>query len=157
MKAALATIVLGLTLLPGSAWARCSGASLDREYREADLVVRARVVAETRYADDEMTPDARARWGDYSPVVLNRLRVLETFKGRPAPTLRLFQLVTSGRFDVELGQDYLIFFNHTRPYPRMGSAARGSVHVRHACGQSRLWSEVSGRDLARLRSLASRR
>lgn len=157
MKTALATVLLSLAFLPASAWAACSGASLDREYREADLVVRARVVAETRHADDEMTPVARARWGGYSPVVLNRLRVLETFKGRPGPTLNLFQQVTSGRFDVEMGHDYLLFFNYTRPWPEMGSAARGTVHVRHACGQSRLWSEVTAGRLARLRTLAARR
>jgi hypothetical protein len=156
MRLALRAAAAALLLLhPAAADALCSGAGVDREYREADVVVRALVVAETRVADDEPSPAWRARWGDYSPVMLHRLRVLEIFKGRPGPAVTLFQEGTSGRFDVDMGSEYLIFLNYDRPLRRRGSAARGAMYVRYACGQSKLWSSVDRRDLARIRTLAA--
>ena len=157
MRIAVRVLAAAL-LLPsaGAADALCSGAGVDREYREADVVVRARVVAETLVADDEPSAAHRARWGDYSPVLLNRLRVLEVFKGRPGPAIALFQEVTSGRFPVDMGSDYLIFLNYSRPFPGRGSAARGAMYVRYACGQSKPWNNVDARDLARVRALSRR-
>jgi hypothetical protein len=158
MRIAARAIAAALLLLRAAGVAAlCSGASVDREYREADVVVRAWVVAETLIADDEPSPAWRARWGDYSPVMLNRLRVLDVFKGRPGPAITLFQEVTSGRFPVDMGTDYLIFLNYDRPSPHRGSAARGAMYVRYACGQSKPWSEVNPRDLARVRFLSRRR
>lgn len=152
-----ALAVAWLMLGAAPAGALCSGASLEQEYRSADLVVRALVVAETRVTDDEPSADYRARWGDHSPVLLNRLRVLETFKGRPGPSIKFLQEVTSGRFGVDLGREYLIFFNYIRPRPGRGIEARGAVYVRHACGQSKPWSEMAPGVLARLRAWARRR
>lgn len=150
-------MIVALSVLGAApAGALCSGASLETEYRSADLVVRARVVAETRVADDEPSAGFRARWGDYSPVLVNRLRVLEAFKGRPGPSITLFQEVTSGRFDADLGREYLLFFNYHRPHPGRGAEARGAVYVRYACGQSKLWSEVGPGVLSRLRAWARR-
>lgn len=146
-----------LLLAAAPAQALCSGASVDREYRQADVVVRALVVAETRVTDDEPSAAFRARWGDYSPVLLHRLRVLEVFKGRPGPSVNLFQEVTSGRFPVDLDSEYLIFLNYHLPSPWRGSAARGAMYVRYACGQSKLASAVHPRDLARLQALSRRR
>jgi hypothetical protein len=157
MKAILSAAVLALALLPAPAAALCSGASLQREYREADLVVRARVVAESRHDDAALRPAFRARWGDYTPVTLHRLRVQAVFKGRPGAALNLFQTVDSGRFPVDVGGDYLLFLNYTRPYPGMGSMARGSVRVRYACGQSMRWNRVPARRLAGLRALSLHR
>lgn len=151
-------MVVALLLVGATpAGALCSGASLDREYREADLVVRVKVVAETRATDDEPSAHFRARWGDYSPMLLNRLRVLEVFKGRPGPSIKFLQEVDSGRFDVDLGREYLIFFNYHRPHPRRGTEARGAVYVRYACGQSKPWPEVAPGVLSRLRAWARRR
>jgi hypothetical protein len=152
-----AVVLVLLLLAAAPANAVCSGSSVDQEYREADVVVRARVIAETRATDDEPSASFRARWGDYSPVVLNRLRVLEVFKGRPGPEINFFQEVTSGRFDVDVGSEYLIFFNYHRPVPGRGSAARGAMYVRYACGQSKLWNSVEPRVFSRLRALAQRR
>ena len=138
------------------AMAVCSGASLDQEYREADVVVRVRVVAETRVADDEPSAAYRARYGEYSPVVLNRLRVLQLFKGAPGPTIAMFQEVASGRFDVDLGHEYLLFLHYHRPFPRP-SAARGAMYVKYACGHSRPWNRVERQEIGRLRLLSQRR
>jgi hypothetical protein len=158
MRIAVRALAAGFLLLnAAAAGALCSGTGVDREYREADVVVRARVVAETRAADDEPSAAWRARWGDYSPVMLHRLRVLETFKGRPGPAINLFQEVTSARFDVDMGSEYLLFLNYDRPSATRGSAARGAMHIRYACGQSKLWSGVQPRDFARVRTLSRRR
>jgi len=150
---AVAWLMLGAT----PAGALCSGASVEQEYREADLVVRALVVAEMRVTDDELSAQFRARWGDYSPMLVNRLRVRDVFKGRPGPSIKFFQEVTSGRFDVDLGSEYLLFFNYHRPRPGRGAEARGAVYVRYACGQSKLWSEVEPGVLSWLRAWARRR
>lgn len=145
-----------LALLASPARAVCSGASLEQEYREADLVVRARLVAESSVWDDEPSAASRAQWGDYYPVRLYRLRVLERFKGSPGPRIILFQEVTSGRFDIDRDKDYLLFLNYSRPSRGRPSAARGATYVRHACGQSKPASEVPARDLAGLRAMSSR-
>jgi hypothetical protein len=134
--------------------ALCSGAGLEREYREADVVVRARVSAETRVHDDRPGPAAQARWGEYFPVSLHRLEVLETFKGAPGPTVELFQQITSGAFPLDLGGEYLLFLHYHRPAPGLGSAARGAVYVRHTCGQSKTWAAVSRANLASVHMLA---
>jgi len=149
--------VAWLMLGAAPAGALCSGASLDREYREADLVVRALVVAETRVDDDEPSAAYRARWGDYSSMLLNRLRVREVFKGRPGPSIKFLEEVSSGRFDLDLGREYLLFLNYHRPRPGRGTEARGAVYVRYACGQSKPWSEVGPGVLSRLRAWARRR
>jgi hypothetical protein len=146
-----AIVVTVLAVGASPAAALCSGASLEQEYREADLVVRALVVAETRVSDDEPSAEYKARWGDYSPVLLNRLRVLEVFKGRPGPSIKFFQEVSSGRFDLDLGREYLLFLNYHRPPP--GAEARGAVYVRYSCGQSKSLSEVEPGTPLRLRAL----
>jgi hypothetical protein len=151
--ALLCILLLGLAASP--ARAVCSGASLDQEFREADVVVRARLVSEIRVWDDEPSAAFRARWGESGHVILYRLAVLEAFQGRPGPHISFFQEVNSGRFDLDIDKDYLLFLNFIRPYPGRPVAARGAMYVRHACGQSRLWSEVQPRDLTALRRLSS--
>jgi hypothetical protein len=136
------------------AWAGCSGAGIDQEYREADVVVQARAIAGRRIdGGDEPSPAWLARWGEYTPVILHRLRVSEVFKGRPGPSIILFQEVASGRFEVDVGQIYLVFLNYIRPQPGRGSAAQGAMYVRYACGESRPWQQVAPRSIAQLRAL----
>jgi hypothetical protein len=145
------------TLLAQPAYAVCTTASLDEDYRQADVVVRVRVVAETYVIDDEVGAAYRAKWGDYSPVTLHRLRVVEVFKGKPGPAINLFEEVSSGRYGVSFGKEYLLFLTYYRPFPGRGSAARGAMYVRHTCGQTKPWSEVKSVELARLKSLRRRR
>lgn len=157
--AALARILAFASILLSAApaSATCSGASLEREYREADVVARVHVAAETRVAEEDPSPAFIARWGEYTPIILHGLRVLEVFKGRPGPSIEMFQEIASGRIEVDLGQDYLLFLTYYPPRPDMGSAVRGTMYVRYTCGQSKLWSEVAPADLARLRTLSRRR
>ena len=158
MRAPAGFLAATLLLLGNApALAVCSGASVDQEYREADVVVRAKVTSSLRLDDDEPTPAVTRRWGTNPYVTLHRLRVTEVFKGRPGPAINLFQEVTSGSFPVDLAGDYLIFLNYERPYPGRGTVAKGAMHVRYACGQSKLWSEVRPADLTRLRAISRRR
>lgn len=143
-----------LVAITSPAAAICTGASVDREYRTADVVVRAAVTAETRVTDDEPSPEYRARWGEYSPVMLHRLRVVEVFKGRPGPTINLFQEVNSGRFDVDMGTEYLLFLSYYTPSTRRPTAARGAMYVRFACGQSKPWRDVTRSARARLSAIS---
>jgi hypothetical protein len=156
MKGLASLLVVALAFMPFPAAALCSDADLPEDFREADIVARVRVVSENRVADDEPSASFVARWGDYSPVVLDRLRVVETFKGRPGPSIRFFQTIDSGRYDLELGEEYLIFLHYYRPYPGSGSIVRGAMYVKHACGQSEEWSKVSQSKLAAVRRLSSR-
>jgi hypothetical protein len=137
----------------------CSTASIEQAYREADVVAHVRVVAETRITDDEPSAAWQARWGEYSPVLLHRLRVKRTFKGQPGPEIRMFQEVTSGRFEVDLGGEYLLFLHYYRyrPHKGSGSIVRGAMRVKYACGPSQRWSTVKPGDLPRLNRLAARR
>jgi|GEM_PF-5440024 hypothetical protein len=139
------------------AHAVCTTATLADDYQQADLVVRAIVTAETRAADDEPSIAFRKRWGDYSPVTLHRLRVVEAFKGKPGPTISLFETVDSGRFGAELGDEYLIFLSYYPPAKFRPATARGATFVRHTCGQSKNWKKVSSSEIARLRALNLKR
>lgn len=138
------------------AQAVCSGETVQQEFREADVVVRVRMVSEINAWNDEPSAAYRARWGGGGPVVLNGLRVLEIFKGRPGPRIRFFQERNSGAFYLDMDKDYLLFLNYIRPYPGRPTAARGAMRVKYACGQSKLWNEVQARDLATLRRLSGR-
>lgn len=144
---------LSLFALATPAHALCTGATLADDYRQADLVVRAIVTAETRAADDEPNAAFRARWGDYSPVTLHRLRVVEVFKGKPGRSVNLFETVDSGRFGVDLGEEYLIFLSYYPPAKFRPLAARGATFVRHTCGQTRKWDGVPRSEAARLRAM----
>ena len=135
----------------------CSQVSVAQGYHEADVVVRARTVAVTRVDDDEPSPAFRSQWGEYPSVVLNRLRVLEVFKGRPGPTIKFFEEIDSGRFDVDLGREYLLYFHYYRPYRGSGSVIRGAMYVRHVCGPTKPWAEVGAVELAYLRRKAKAR
>lgn len=146
--------IVPFALIGSPVQALCSGASADQEYRQADVVVRATVASSMRLKDDEPTPAVSARWGDNPYVELHRLRVIRIFKGRPGPAINLFQEVDSGRFPIDLAGDYLIFLNYHRPHRGRGSAARGAMYVRYACGQSKLWRDVRPADLARLQVIS---
>lgn len=150
----LFALVLLLPAMPAAAI--CSGAGLEREFREADLVVHARLVAATRVWDDEPSAAVRARWGDSGHVLLYRLRVLDRFKGSPGSAIALFQEVDSGRFEIDVDKDYLLFLNYIPPSRQRPTAARGATYVRHACGQSRPWNELTPAILTQLHGLSRR-
>jgi hypothetical protein len=146
-----------LSLAAAPAHALCSGATVQQEFREADVVVRARLVSELNAWNDEPSASYRARWGDSGSVVLYGLRVAEVFKGAPASRISLFEERNSGAFYLDADKDYLLFLNYIRPYPGRPTAAPGAVDVRYACGQSKPWNEVRPGDLATLRRIARQR
>lgn len=153
----LRVAALLLPALATPAHALCTSATLTQDYRQADLVVRVIVTAETRAADDEAGIAFRKRWGDYSPVTLHRLRIVEVFKGRPGPLVNLFETVDSGRFGVDLGSEYLMFLSYYPPAKSRPTAAQGATFVRHTCGQTKDWKQVSRSEIARLRALNTRK
>jgi hypothetical protein len=131
--------------------ALCSGESFEREYAEADLVVRARLVSERLVHEDEpFSVEYRRRWGEDSPVMIYRLEVSDVFKGRAADAETLFQVWHSGRFVMDQGQDYLLFLTRYPERAGQPSAERGATYVRHTCGQSKPWAELNGATRARL-------
>jgi hypothetical protein len=136
--------------------ALCSGASVAQEFREADVVVNARMVSQTNSWTDEPSAAYLARWGTGGPVLLYGLRVQEVFKGTPGPRIRFFEEQNSGAFYLDVDKDYLLFLNYYRPSPDRPTEARGSMYVRYACGQSKLLSQVRPGDLAEIRALSAR-
>ena len=138
------------------AHALCSGGTLEQEYREADVVVRARMTSEINAHDDAPSASYRRQWGDGAPVVLYGLRVVEIFKGSPGPRIGLFQERNSGAFYIDIDKDYLLFLSYIRPYPGRPTAARGAMEVRYACGQSKPWPEISQPTLGALRAWSGR-
>ena len=143
-------------LVAEPASALCSGATVQQEFREADVVVRASLVSELNVWDDEPSASFRAQWGDSANVVLYRLKVLETFKGKPGSRIRFFEERNSGAFYLDVDKEYLLFLNFIRPYKGRPAAADGAVEVRYACGQSKPWREVQPATLKTLRGLSAR-
>ncbi len=139
------------------AQALCGGDTVANEFREADVVVRARLVSQIEAWDDEPSAAFRSRWGDGSRVILYGLRVREVFKGGPSRRIQFFEERNSGAFYLDVDRDYLLFLYYIHPYRGRPSAARGAMYVKYACGQSKLWDSVQGHDLATLRGLSTRR
>jgi hypothetical protein len=139
-----------------SSLALCSGGTVEQEYRDATIVVRARVVSQTDAFDVEPSKEFVDRWGDEGLTSLYTLKVLEVFKGAPPSTVNIFMPHNSGAFYVDLGKDYLLFLNRIPARSFQASAAAGAFGVSYACGQSKPWAEVQGSDLTRLRQIARR-
>lgn len=154
-KAVVVAICLTF-VVQSPAQALCSGASVAQEFREADVVVRVRMVSELNTWTDEPSAAYQARWETGGPVVLYGLRVQEIFKGVPGPRIRFFQERNSGAFYLDVDKDYLLFLNYHRPSPHRPDEARGGMYVRYACGQSKPWEEVRPADLEAVRALSSR-
>lgn len=156
MIARLYCWVVLTALVASPASALCSGAPLRQEFREADVVVRATLVSELDVWDDEPSASFRTQWGDSANVVLYRLKVLETFKGRPGSRIRFFEERNSGAFYLDVDKEYLLFLNYIRPYKGRPAAADGAVEVRYACGQSKPWREVQPATLEAIRALSAK-
>ena len=136
------------------ALAVCSGASVQREYREADLVLKARLVGQTDTWTD--TPDVAysRRWGSGALVTRYDLVPLQMFKGATGNRIRLFEGHDSGAFYLDPNRDYLLFLSYYPRSRRLPTEARGAVYVRYACRQSKAWNEVRARDMAEVRRLS---
>jgi hypothetical protein len=151
------TAALFTVIISAPATALCSGAPLQQEYREADLVIRARLVSQVDTWNDKPDAGYIKQWGTNGLVTRYGLRPLEVFKGRPRRTVFFFEEHDSGAFYVDLDKDYLLFLNYYKPSRDRPEAARGAVYVRYACGQSKPWSEIRPIDLAALKRIAASR
>lgn len=142
-----------ICLVTSPAYGLCTTATTEQDHRQADIVVRAVVTAETTATDDEPNAEFENSWGEYSPTRLSKLRVLEIFKGKPGQSVKLFQTLDSGRFDAQLGKEYLFFISYYPITHTIPSVARGATFIRHACGQSKLWNAVSSTEVTFLEAL----
>jgi len=75
--------------------------SVTSEYRHSKIVVIASVVEEKPVA---AMPD-----GYFLEGKMYELNVEKAFRGKPGPTLKLFDENTSGRFEMSVGTKYLLF------------------------------------------------
>lgn len=126
--------------------------SVGQELRDAQWVVRARVVsADYHWSDEDES------W------TLYRLKVVQRFKGSLPQRFTFFTERNSGGFYVDgegaapdLDGDYLLFLT-PRAWPRTDpSAAKGALWVNYNCGQSKAWSRVTQKEVAQLRALSAR-
>ncbi len=144
-------------MLSPVARAGCSGASVDKEFAEADVVVRASVIGETDSWGDE--PDAAylRQWGTGEPVVTYRLRVESVFKGKPGAIIGFYEERDSGAFYMDPLKDYLLFLKRYTLGDVRANAAKGAYYERYACGQSKLWMAVDLAAKAQLEALSTDR
>ena len=127
-----------------------------QEYRDAALVLRARLVSQIDTWDDYPPPEYKARWGDGGLVTLYGLKVLQTYKGAPAGRVHVYMPHDSGAFYIDADKDYLLFLNRIPPAQGLPGAAKRAFSVNYACGQSKPWAAVKPEALERLRSISGR-
>lgn len=163
LRAVLGQTLLGaVAVVPAPAAALCSGDTVRNEFRDATLIVRARVVAAENHHSDRPGSAYRRRWGEGGPVVRYRLRVEYRYKGMAPREITVFQERNSGAFYMDVGMKpdiggtYLLYLTPIPPYRGRPEAVRGSWYLRHTCGQSKRWNEVVRADLAALRRISGR-
>ncbi|HEX4736335.1 MAG TPA: hypothetical protein VH331_02115 [Allosphingosinicella sp.] len=150
------SLFVGSLFVTTPADALCSGETVQREFAEADLVIRARLASQISAWDDYPSRSFQRKWGPPSSAAsLYGWRVLDVFKGRPGRRVNLFQYHDSGEFPVEIDKDYLLFLLYIPPRRDRPTAARGATYVRYACGQSKRWDEVRPEVLVQVRRLAA--
>jgi hypothetical protein len=147
--AALVAILLGsssgvfaLCMYEGKLYAKTT---LDREFRDASLVVRGEVLS----SQDISAPDPDGDVGG-----LYRVRIDQSFKGRPPSVIAYYSPRNSGGFYLVVGDQYLLFLDPISSV--WEKTAPGVFVVNYSCGQSRAWAEVPSGDCERLRALAAK-
>ena len=127
--------------------------TLEQEFHDAKVVVRAVVISsKDLYPSDDS--------GDSDPGVLSRLRVEQSFKGKPPEILVDYTERNSGGFYLNVGTEYLLFLDPITPdtareFPAWKKNAPDALMVNYNCGQSRSWAEVSTIDRSRLNKLSN--
>ncbi len=152
---AAAAIAVALISISG-AHALCSGGTVAQEYRDASIVVRARLVSQIDAWDDEPSLSFKSRWGDGDLVSLYGLKVLQVFKGAPERRVNVFMPHDSGAFYIDPDKDYLLFLNRIHPEKGTPAAAARAFTVDYACGQSKPWAEVDRTAMQQLRQMPNR-
>lgn len=154
-KSSLLAVLTFALVQATKAHAICSGGTVAQEYKDASIVVRARLISETDAWDDEPSLIFQNRWGDGGLVSLYGLKVLQVFKGMPEKRVNIYMPHNSGAFYIDSNKDYLLFLNRIPRYKKRPTLAAGAFTIIYACGQSKPWTEVEGAALARLRQLQS--
>ena len=126
--------------------------TLEQEFHDAKVVVRAVAISsKDLYPSDDSD--------DSDPSVLYRVRVEQSFKGKPPEILVDYAERNSGGFDLDVGTEYLLFLNPITPdaareFPAWKKNAPDALMVNYNCGQSRPWAKVSAEDRGRLSKLS---
>jgi hypothetical protein len=122
--------------------------TLEQEFRDAGLVVRAEVMS----SDDIHDPYLG---------VLYHVRVKQTLKGNPTTVLLDYSERDSGGFYLDVGTEFLLFLNPIDPGDAVtylgqnwATRAPGAMMVNYSCGQSRPWNEVPSKDRELLNALS---
>lgn len=120
-----------------------------QEFEDSQWVVRVSVVSGDYHWSNESES-----WTTY------RLKVLQTYKGRPPAEVELFTTRDSGGFYIDgegavpdLDHEYLLFLVPSR----QDLAPRGAQRVNYSCGKSGRWDDVSTADRVALARLSSTR
>jgi hypothetical protein len=151
-------IALGIVVAFSTpSYALCSGASVSEEFRDADVVVRARLVSGTEAWSDEPSKDYIARWGNMNPAVLYELKVDKIFKGAPENIVSILEERNSGAFYLDVDKDYLLFLKRLPPNEQGPTAARDAYFVEYACGQSMQWDAVQKVVLSELEKISGKK
>ncbi|TBR40571.1 MULTISPECIES: hypothetical protein [Dyella] len=115
------------------------------EFKDAPYVLTGRVLSARHIA----TPDdpEGVEWTVYT------IRVLETFKGKAQPTIRLVSENTSARFDMDIGASYLLFVRHVDTREMAGKERLPADFVDN-CGNSALVKDA-GQAIRTVRRLST--
>jgi len=149
MRLALIAAVLLLATTPVHALCAYNGilyyeTTLQEEYADAPLVVRAKVTAD-RNDLETFEKLGKADWHSFYT-----LKVIQTFKGKAPASLVDVTERNSGGFYLDVDKEYLLFLT---PYPRERGIPKGAMAVNYNCGQSQEWKKVSAKDRAKLDDL----
>jgi hypothetical protein len=127
--------------------------SIAREFHDSKWVVRAHVVsADYHWSDEDES------WTFY------RLKVVKSYKGKLQTRFTLFTERNSGGFYMDgtggmpdLDRDYLLFLM-PNGWSKVGRPfAKDALRVNYSCGQSKVWSEVTAHESAKLVALSQGR
>ncbi len=121
--------------------------TIEQEFHDSALVVRAKVISSNDINDDE------------DPGVMYRIRIDRRFKGKTSTVISDYTHRDSGAFYLDVGREYLLFFNPISQTtaaedPVWKKQAPDAMMVNYNCGQSRAWSEVPIQDRKRLSALS---
>ena len=116
------------------------------EYRDSSVLARGEALS---------SQDLSAPNPDGDTGVLYRVRIDQSFKGKPSKVITYYSARNSSGFYLDVGNQYLLFLN---PPPSAGwiTDAPGAMIVNYNCGQSRKWDEVPAGDRRSLNALAAK-
>jgi hypothetical protein len=121
--------------------------TLEQEFRDSALVVRAKVSS------------SRDTFEDDEPGVVYGIKIDHWFKGKTPTLIKDFSERDSGGFYLDVGSEYLLFLNpisdkQAAENPTWKRVAPDATTVNYSCGQSRVWANVALKDRQKLEALS---